>query len=473
MRHLSSLLLLGFVVFVLTGCGGNQAPTVSITAPKDNETSRDLSVRFNVDAKDPEAKALTYAWDFGDGKTGTEVSPTHAYAKGGSYTVKLTVSDDANQTATATVTFKVNDPPKAVASITGESSGEAPFAVGFDAMKSSDDSKIAGYAWDFGDGTSSSEAMPQHTFEQPGTYTITLTVTDDAGIPARTTVEVTVTEPAAPPPSDTSEAGVQIVHLRTDGDKNYFDPAFIRVKPGEKVRWVNEGGVHATASYSLDNQKGRGIPEGAAGWNSGLLTDVGATFEVTFTQAGTYAYFCLPHESLGMVGVVVVGDGPAGLSQDFLNGLQFDAVRQELAKQIGSGTGGVIYTITMSDDSVFTPAVLKVKPGDMIKWVNTGTFPHTTTSYHPDLYGKALGIPEGAAGWDSGMLDGGKEWTYTIPATAPAGTYAYFCLPHEALGMVGMLIVDEYTPMAESFISALPQAAQDAFKALMEEAATL
>jgi len=480
MKHLSSLLLLSFVVFVLTGCGGNQAPTASITAPKDNETSRELSVRFSADAKDPEAKTLTYAWDFGDGKTGAEASPTHAYAKGGAYTVKLTVTDDANQAATATVAFKVNDPPKATASITSPTGealsnllGEAPLAVNFDGSASSDDSKIAGYAWDFGDGTASSEASPQHTFEQPGAYTITLTVNDDAGVPARTTVEVTVTEPAAPPPSDLSEAGVQVVHLRSDGDKNYFDPAFVRIKPGEKVRWVNESGVHATASYSLDNQKGRGIPEGAGGWNSGLLTDVGATFEVTFTQEGTYAYFCLPHESLGMVGVVVVGDGPASVSQDFLNGLQFDAVRQELAKQIGSGTGGVIYTITMTDDNVFTPAVLKVKPGDSIKWVNAGAFPHTSTSYHPDLYGKALGIPEGAAGWDSGMLDGGKEWIYTIPAPAPAGTYAYFCLPHEALGMVGMLIVDEYAPMAESFISALPQSAQDAFKALMEEAAKL
>lgn len=476
MKHLSSFALLVFVVFALAGCGGNQAPTASITSPRENETSRELSVRFTADAKDPEAKPLTYAWEFGDGQTSAQANPTHAYAKGGAYTVKLTITDDANQAASATVTFKVNDPPKAVVTVKGETSGEAPFAVAFDGTQSSDDSGIAGYAWDFGDGKSSTEASPQHLFEQPGEYTVTLAVSDDAGVPARTTVEVTVTQPAAPPSTaNVSQPGVHVVRMISDGEKNYFEPAFVRVKPGETVRWVNESGVHATASYSLDNQKGRGIPQGATGWNSGLFTDVGATFEVTFTQEGTYAYFCLPHESEGMVGVVVVGDGPASLSQDFLNGLQFDAVRQELAKQIGSGTGGVIHTIAMTDATVFSPAVLKVKPGDTIVWVNEGAFPHSITAYHPDFYGKALGIPQDAVPFDSGreLVAEGQQWTYTIPSTAPAGTYAYYCLPHESLGMVGLLIVEAYSPMAESFISTLPQAAQEAFKAYTEEAANL
>ena len=58
-------LLLTFAVLI-TGCGGNQAPTVSINSPENNETLRELRVDFTGVAEDPEGTALTYEWDFGD-----------------------------------------------------------------------------------------------------------------------------------------------------------------------------------------------------------------------------------------------------------------------------------------------------------------------------------------------------------------------------------------------------------------------
>ena len=140
------------------------------------------------------------------------------------------------------------------------------------------------------------------------------------------------------PRQNSENPTIHVVRMITDGDTNYFEPAFLRIRIGDSVQWNNTNGVHSTRTYSMDNQQGRGIPYGAMGWYSELLTDDDATFSFTFTQEGTYAYFCLPHESLGMVGLVVVGDEPASLSQEFLEGMQFDTARQELLRLIGENS---------------------------------------------------------------------------------------------------------------------------------------
>jgi len=473
------------IALILTGCGGgNETPTAEITAPAAGETVPTLTVNFSGRGEDPENADLTYSWSFGDGGSASGAAPVHTYSRGGEYTVALTVTDDADQTDTAEIAIRVNDPPQAVASIqTPDSdgaavkfaSGQAPLELGFDATRSGDrDGALSSVQWDFGDGTTSAEQQPTHVFEQPGEYTVTLTVTDGSGVSAQDTITVEVAEGAGASASGSTtnaEGGtVHTVRMLTEGSENVFEPAFLRVQPGDTVRWVNESGVHATASYSADNQKARGVPNDAATWDSGLLTEAGAVFEHTFETAGTYAYFCLPHEALGMVGVVVVGDDvEPDLSQDFLNGLP-EAARAEFAKQLGLGTGGAAYTVEMGADNAFSPAVLRVSPGDTIRWVNAGEVGHTTTAYHPDLYGKALGIPQGAQSWDSGILNAGESWSYTVPEDAPAGTYAYFCLPHESLGMVGLIVVGEYRPLSEQFTGTLPEQARARFQTLMQEA---
>ncbi len=485
MTRLSLTLSLVALALILAGCGGgNQAPTAEIAAPAAGETVQTLTVNFSGRGEDPEDADLSYSWSFGDGGSATGAAPVHTYSRGGEYTVALTVTDDADQSDTAEITIRVNDPPRAVASIqTPDSdgaavkfaSGEAPLELAFDATRSNDDDgELSGVQWDFGDGTTSAEPQPTHVFDQPGEYTVTLTVTDAAGVTAQDTITVEVAEGsgAGASGSTATEDGrtVHTVRMITEGDENVFEPAFLRVQPGDTVRWVNESGVHATASYSADNQKARGVPNDAATWDSGLLTEAGAVFEHTFETAGTYAYFCLPHESLGMVGVVVVGDDvEPDLSQDFLNGLP-EAARASFAEQLGLGTGGAAYTVEMRADNTFSPALLRVSPGDTIRWVNAGEVGHTTTTYHPDLYGKALGIPQGAQSWDSGILNAGESWSYTVPEGAPAGTYAYFCLPHESLGMVGLIVVEEYRPLSEQFTGTLPEQARDRFQTLMEEA---
>ena len=81
------------------------------------------------------------------------------------------------------------------------SSGQAPLTVKFDGSQSSDpDGQITAYAWQFGDGGTSSGATVSHQYTKAGTFTATLTVTDDSGATASTTRAITASAPPPPPP---------------------------------------------------------------------------------------------------------------------------------------------------------------------------------------------------------------------------------------------------------------------------------
>lgn len=78
----------------------------------------------------------------------------------------------------------------------------------------------------------------------------------------------------------------------------FFDKAEIIIKPGDFVTWVSREGEHTTTSYDFDNF-------GQALWDSGLL-QVPEGFARQFEVEGDFEYFCIPHELLGMTGVVRV-----------------------------------------------------------------------------------------------------------------------------------------------------------------------
>ena len=80
----------------------NQAPTVEATAEPVSGKAP-LNVGFTASGRDPEGGALAYAWDFGDGATGTGDRVTHRYRRPGTYTAKVTVTDVLGATGTATV----------------------------------------------------------------------------------------------------------------------------------------------------------------------------------------------------------------------------------------------------------------------------------------------------------------------------------------------------------------------------------
>lgn len=97
----------------------------------------------------------------------------------------------------------------------------------------------------------------------------------------------------------------------------------------------------------------------------------------------------------------------------------------------------------------FDPIGLLVEPGTTIRWIVSANV-HTATAYHPHNAHHPLRIPEGAKPWDSGFLvNPGNHFDVTL--TVP-GVYDYYCMPHEAAGMVGRIVVGKPTgPGAERF----------------------
>jgi len=137
-----------------------------------------LAVQF-VDAST--SSPTGWAWSFGDGSTSAEQNPSHTYTSAGTYTVTLTAtnaggSDTVTKTGFITVSTSSSEP---VASfVPAVTSGTIPLAVQF--VDTSTNSPTS-WVWSFGDGGTSSEKNPSHTYTTAGTYTVTLTVTNTGG----------------------------------------------------------------------------------------------------------------------------------------------------------------------------------------------------------------------------------------------------------------------------------------------------
>ncbi|MCB0208612.1 MAG: PKD domain-containing protein, partial [Anaerolineae bacterium] len=138
-------------------------------------------------SSDSDGTITRYDWDFGDGTTGNGVDVNHTYSASGSYTVKLTVTDNTDLSSTAAIEVKIDEPiqiqipPEAV--IGGSTSGVVNQPMSFDALGSSDaDGTIVNYVWDFGDNRGDNGVEVTHIYEATGSYTVTLTVTDDQGL---------------------------------------------------------------------------------------------------------------------------------------------------------------------------------------------------------------------------------------------------------------------------------------------------
>ncbi|KAF1078663.1 PKD domain-containing protein [Methanogenium sp. MK-MG] len=141
----------------------------------------------------------SWNWNFGDGQSSTLQNPSHAYTSANTYTVSLTVTNAAGTstpyTRSVTVTAASNVP---VASFnTDLKTGDAPLTVKFtDTSQAFNGASIATRKWDFDDGSGIiTEQNPEHTFTSVKSYTVRLTVTDDAGLSSSTTEIITAENP--------------------------------------------------------------------------------------------------------------------------------------------------------------------------------------------------------------------------------------------------------------------------------------
>jgi PKD repeat protein len=170
------------------------SPQVLQTATFDASTTTNNGAACN--------SSCAYSWDFGDGTTGNGISLTHTYRTVGSFSATLTVTDarGAMSTLTRTVTVAPGTPPT-VNFTFSPSPAFVDATVFFNATESvaAPGRTIVRYDWDFGKGTTGSGVTVSKSYDLPGTYTVTLKVTDDAGAVASTSKSVVVTAPIVVP----------------------------------------------------------------------------------------------------------------------------------------------------------------------------------------------------------------------------------------------------------------------------------
>lgn len=102
-------------------------------------------------------------------------------------------------------------------------------------------------------------------------------------------------------PAAASDHVVRMLDVAPDGERNVYEPAFLRIEPGESVTFLPASPHHNT--QSIEGM----LPEGAERWQGRL----GEPLTVVLTVEGLYGYKCLPDYGMGMAGLIQVGSSLA------------------------------------------------------------------------------------------------------------------------------------------------------------------
>jgi PKD repeat protein len=178
----------------------NNAPNADFTfAPTNPETG--TTITFTDASTDSDGTITNWAWNFGDGTTSTQRNPTKAYTTASTFTVTLTVTDDDGATDIQTKQVTVAAPNVApVADFTfTPTNPETGTTITFTDASTDSDGTITGWAWNFGDTTTSNVQNPTKAYTAAGTYTVTLTVTDNDGATNTKTKQITINTPNSAP----------------------------------------------------------------------------------------------------------------------------------------------------------------------------------------------------------------------------------------------------------------------------------
>lgn len=199
-----------FPLLWMTGCIGTEKNEIASIGEENNlpicslsanpmHGYRPLNVTFSMNASDIDGYITFWSLDINnDGLaefSGSGAPPStiqYTYQEPGTYVAKLIVNDNNGSTASKSITVTVKNHPPTVSISANPTTGEVPLTVHFMGSGNDVDGSIVSYFWLFGDGYSSNEQNPIHTYYDEGTYEVKLTVTDDCGETNSTTIIIVV-----------------------------------------------------------------------------------------------------------------------------------------------------------------------------------------------------------------------------------------------------------------------------------------
>ena len=186
----------------------NAAPTATISAPTSGSSfTSGNSVSFTgsgADSEDGTLSGASLVWSSDkDGQIGTGGSVSSSGLSVNSHTITLTATDSGGASDAATVSITIEAATTAnvapSVSITSPADGVSYTegeSISFTADVSDSDGSVSSTVWDFGDSSSSLVSSTSHSYDSAGTYTVTLTVTDDEGSSSQGSVSITINSAA-------------------------------------------------------------------------------------------------------------------------------------------------------------------------------------------------------------------------------------------------------------------------------------
>lgn len=175
-------------------------PVVSFTMDKEKATIGDTIAFTNTSAN-----VSSYSWNFGDGNVSTDKNPKHVYTGQGTFKVTVIAKgEDGEKSASKTIVIspkKRKPEPVIVKEPVADFSMDKVEVVVGDSISFTNTSKYTShYTWNFGDGNTSTEKNPKHSYSKKGTFTVTLSAKGEGG---KNSISKTIQVSPKIPPKDT------------------------------------------------------------------------------------------------------------------------------------------------------------------------------------------------------------------------------------------------------------------------------
>ena len=183
------------------GATASSSKVITVTTPANTPPSASftngctqLECTFTDGSTDADGTVTGWSWNFGDNTTATTRNPSHTYTSGGTYTVTLVATDDDGATASSSKMITVTAPVANTAPTAAFDVGCAALVCRFTNRSTDVDGTVAAWRWTFSPGgATATNPNPSYTYSAPGTYTVTLQVTDDDGATNLLSKAITIT----------------------------------------------------------------------------------------------------------------------------------------------------------------------------------------------------------------------------------------------------------------------------------------